>query len=367
MKVLTVIGARPQFIKAAPVSRALAALGIEEIVLHTGQHYDYGMSQIFFEELGMAPPAIDLEAGSGSHAEQTSKMLLGIEKALRAHAPDWTLVYGDTNSTLAGALAAVKLHLPVAHVEAGLRSFNRRMPEEINRLVADSVADVLFTPTRQARENLLHEGVAEGRIRDVGDVMFDAVLQHGKSAAARSTLLRDFELEPGGYVLATVHRAENTDEPDRLRSIIEGLSAVAAHVPVVVPLHPRTRRALDEMGLAAKNGALRTVSPVGYLDMIELERNASVIATDSGGVQKEAFFMRVPCVTLRDETEWTELVELGWNRLCPPTGASAVSAAIMAAIGSRGADASPYGAGDAAERIAAELAGAHHISSRVSG
>lgn len=353
MKILTVVGARPQFIKAAPVSAALAKAGLQEYLLHTGQHYDRAMSAVFFEELGLRPPDLNLEVGSASHGEQTAAMLVGIERALVAQRPDWVLVYGDTNSTLAGALAASKLHLPLAHVEAGLRSFNRRMPEEINRVVADAVADLLFVPTETARRNLQQEGLPAARIVWTGDVMYDVALGFRDAAGERSRILDRLGLAPSGYVLATVHRAENTDEPARLDAIVAGLAAVARKLPVVLPLHPRTRGCVQARGLSLEG--IHLLEPLGFLDMVRLEMSAAVIATDSGGVQKEAFFHRVPCVTLRDETEWVELVEAGWNRLCPPGDPERVASAILAAAGTAGQSIAPYGDGHAADLIAARL------------
>jgi UDP-GlcNAc3NAcA epimerase len=352
-KILSVVGARPQFVKASPVSRALKAAGAQELMLHTGQHYDAGLSQVFFDELEIPPPLLNLGVGSGSHAEQTAQMLVGIEKAVLAHEPDWVLVYGDTNSTLAGALAACKLHFRVAHVEAGLRSFNRRMPEEVNRVVADALADLLFVPTQTAIDNLLREGVAKEKIHLVGDVMFDAAREFGERARLRSKILERLALTRGGYVLATIHRAENTDDPARLANLFQALAKLASERKVVLPLHPRTRKALESAGLATD--ALTLIEPVGYLDMAQLERNAAVIATDSGGVQKEAFFYRVPCVTLRDETEWVELVELGWNRVCPPTGVERIVGEIRSAVGTQGRDAPQLQRADAAQRIAQVL------------
>ena len=352
MRVLTVIGARPQFIKAAPVSAAMREAGCEQVLVHTGQHYDYGMSQVFFDELGIPKPDINLGVGSGKHGQQTAGMLVGLEEAIETHKPDWVLLYGDTNSTLAGALASAKLHVPVAHVEAGLRSFNRRMPEEINRIVADSVSDLLFVPTAEAAANLAHEGVSEEKVHLVGDVMYDAALMHGERAEQMSDVLQRIGVCAGDFVLATVHRAENTDDPDRARVVFEALGRVSDGIPVVLPLHPRTRGVLDALGLLADvERRLRIIEPVGYLDMIKLERSAAVVATDSGGVQKEAFFQGVPCVTLRDETEWVELVEMGWNRVSPPTSVDAVVDAIHSAIGTTGRPVKPYGDGSASRKI----------------
>jgi UDP-GlcNAc3NAcA epimerase len=353
-RILTVVGARPQFIKVAAVSRAIATHGdLAETIVHTGQHFDHGMSEVFFEELGLPRPHHNLGIGGGGHGAMTGAMLQALEALMAELRPDRVLVYGDTNSTLAGGLAAAKLHLPVAHVEAGLRSFNRRMPEEINRVLVDHLADLLFSPTDAASANLRREGLDPGSIHQVGDVMFDCVRLFSESAATRRTLLGDLGLEPGQYVLATIHRAENTDDPDRLRIVAEALEQVARHLPVVLPIHPRTRQALDRFGIGLPR--TRIVEPVGYLDMLVLQRGAATIATDSGGVQKEAYFHGVPCVTLRSETEWAELVELGWNHLAPP-GRAGLASEILASIGRRGASASPYGDGFAAERIARHLA-----------
>ncbi len=362
MKIATVVGARPQFIKAAVVSRALrSSPGMEEILIHTGQHYDENMSDVFFEELEIPRPDHHLGVGSGSHGAQTGRMLQEIEKVFTAEEPDWALVYGDTNSTLAGALVAAKLHVPVAHVEAGLRSFNRRMPEEINRVLADHASDILFAPTETAVENLRREGIVGDKVRPVGDVMYDAALYYAEKANERSRVLSELGIEPEGYVLATVHRAENTDDPANLRAIVEGLSMVVEKRPVVLPLHPRTHAALTREGLfEIASERIMLVDPVGYLDMVMLEKRACVIATDSGGIQKEAFFHGVPCVTLREETEWVETVALGWNVCVPPTTGSAIYEEIGRRLAFSGgpdstwADA-PYGDGDAGLLIAGSL------------
>ncbi len=311
MKVLTIVGARPQFIKAAPVSKALRAAGHQEILLHTGQHYDYGMSQVFFDELSISEPDINLEIGSASHGRQTGQMLIGIEELLLAERPDWVLVYGDTNSTLAGALAACKLHIPIAHVEAGLRSFNRTMPEEHNRVLTDHCANLLFCPTQTAVDNLATEGITTG-VHLVGDTMYDAVLQFADIAAQRSVILQDLALEPQQYLLATVHRPYNTDHPQNLRNILTAFMEV--ETPVIFPVHPRTRKAIDALDMTVlETSTVRLIEPVGYLDMLMLEQHARLILTDSGGMQKEAYFFGVPCITLRSETEWVETVEAGWN------------------------------------------------------
>jgi UDP-GlcNAc3NAcA epimerase len=356
LRIFTVVGARPQFIKAAPVSRAFAATpGIDEQIIHTGQHFDPWMSDIFFEELGIPVPSHHLGVSGGGHGAMTGAMLQALEPLLESERPDWVLVYGDTNSTLAGALAAAKLHIPVAHVEAGLRSFNRRMPEEQNRIVTDHLADMLFTPTDTATSNLLGEGVSQNKIHQLGDVMFDAALYCARRAADRSRVLAELGLRAGGYVLATIHRAENTDVEGRLRIIFDGLNRIATELPVVLPLHPRTRKAI--LNYNVEPAHIKLIDPVGYLDMVALESNAAVIATDSGGVQKEAFFHGVPCVTLRDETEWVELVEAGWNRLAPPESAASIFDAFVAARGRRGSDVTPYGSGDAAQKICEAIRG----------
>ncbi|MGE5207441.1 MAG: non-hydrolyzing UDP-N-acetylglucosamine 2-epimerase [Chlamydiota bacterium] len=360
MKTVSVVGARPQFVKAAVVSRALGAAGVQDVLVHTGQHYDGNMSGVFFAELGIAEPAYNLKAGSGSHGRQTAHMLQGIEDILLSERPQWVLVYGDTNSTLAGALAAVKLHIPVAHVEAGLRSWNRAMPEEINRVLTDHSSALLFAPTTAAVRNLRAEGIQGSQVRLVGDVMYDAVLLFTRMAVAVSDISSRLRLTKSGYVLATIHRAENTDSPTRLQAILGGLARVARRLPVILPLHPRTRQVIAKNSDLQRAAAeLQIIPPVGYLDMLALERQARVIATDSGGVQKEAFFHRVPCVTLRDETEWEELIELGCNRLAPPEQAETVAGAVEAALSTKvTVSDSPYGDGHTAQLIAKELAAA---------
>lgn len=360
MKIVTVLGARPQFVKAAVVSAALSRHeALSECIVHTGQHYDRNMSDVFFEELGLPAPSRHLAVGSASHGFQTARMLEGIEAALLEERPEMVLVYGDTNSTLAGALAAVKLHIPVAHVEAGLRSFNRRMPEEINRVLTDHVSNILFAPTDRAVENLLREGARLDSIHQVGDVMFDASLTFGAKSDESSDILARLGVSSKSYVLATVHRAENTDDSGRLANIVEGLRQISVRRPVVLPLHPRTRRLLsDHPRLALEDSHIQVIDPVGYLDMLQLEKHARLVMTDSGGVQKEAYFYGVPCVTLRDETEWVELLQIGWNALWPP---SAGPERLMAIVD--GYEASPpinrpkiYGRGNSAEAIAAVLA-----------
>lgn len=356
-KVLTVLGARPQFIKASVVSHAIASTsGLVEVMLHTGQHYDANMSEVFFDELGMNKPDYFLDIHGGNHGAMTGRMLEAVEQVLLQEQPDVVLVYGDTNSTLAGALAAAKLDIPVAHVEAGLRSFNMKMPEEINRILTDRISRWLFTPTHTASANLLREGHAQSSITEVGDVMYDVALHHGSRVQADTGLMAALGLTEKGYVLATIHRQENTDHPQRLAVIVEALRVTARTLPVVWPLHPRTRAKLQKAGLLeALASQVTLIDPLGYLDMVQLEKFAALIATDSGGVQKEAFFYQVPCITLRNETEWVELVQAGWNRLVPPEDAGVVQATIDAALGSRGQDVQPYGVGDAARRVAASI------------
>lgn len=356
-KIVTIVGARPQFIKASAVSAIIQATpDVDEIIIHTGQHYDANMSDVFFAELGIPRPAHNLDVHGGSHGAMTGRMLEGIERLLRDLRPDTVLVYGDTNSTLAGALAAAKLHIPVAHVEAGLRSFNMRMPEEINRILTDRISDWLFTPTEEARGHLRNEGVSPDRIYNVGDVMFDVALLHGGRVDAAGGALQRWKLEPGSYALATVHRAENTDNPQRLAHIVDALSELAQLTRVVWPVHPRTKAILSNTGRWEEiEKVVMIVDPVSYLEMVQLEKFAALIATDSGGVQKEAFFHKVPCVTLRDETEWTELVDAGWNRLAPPVSTRNMVEAFRAALGSEGKGVAPYGRGDAAQAIVRHL------------
>lgn len=323
MKIVTIVGARPQFIKAAPVSRAIAehnvtvpdpSAFISEFILHTGQHYDRNMSDVFFEEMAISAPNINLGIGSGPHGKQTGEMLIRIAEVLQTQKPDWVLIYGDTNSTLAGAIAASKLHIPVAHVEAGLRSFNMRMPEEINRILSDRISTLLFCPTKTAVKNLKAEGITSG-VYNVGDVMYDASLFYREMAKEKSSILRDLSLKPKGYVLVTCHRAENTDNPKRLSGIVDGLIKVAEQIKVVFPLHPRTKKRIIEQGLVNRLSKLEMLPPVSFLDMVQLEESAKVIITDSGGVQKEAYFFDIPCITMRDETEWVETVQTGCNIL----------------------------------------------------
>jgi UDP-N-acetylglucosamine 2-epimerase len=321
MKVVSIVGARPQFIKAAVLSRELCKEHTE-ILVHTGQHYDENMSAIFFEELGIPEPQYSLKIGSGLHGAQTGAMLAAIEQVLLKEQPDWVVVYGDTNSTLAGALAAAKLHIKVAHVEAGLRSFNRVMPEEINRILTDHISDVLFCPTQTAVDHLMTEGITQG-VHLVGDLMYDALMWSVEQGKKHPDPLKRLELYPKGYLLATVHRAENTDDPARLQGILQAFNALEELL--VWPVHPRTRKKLDEMGFQPA-GHIHLIEPVGALDMACLESNARLILTDSGGVQKEAYWLGVPCVTLRDETEWVETVTSGWNVLVGANPAALLTA-----------------------------------------
>lgn len=314
-KILTVIGARPQIIKAFPVSRELKKTSIQEIIVHTGQHYDFEMSEIFFQETGLSQPHYNLKVGSGTQAEQTARMMIKLEKVLEKEKPNLVLVYGDTNSTLAGALTAAKLNLPVAHIEAGLRSFDFSMPEEINRVLTDRLSTLLFAPTREAIKNLKKEGMKKG-VFLTGDVMFDAALFFSKQAVKNSLILKKLKLNPGSYYLLTIHRPANTDKPENLSSILKALSS--SPKTVVFPAHPRTRKYLNKWGLGSitkKNQQIKIIPPVGYLDFIALEKGAEKILTDSGGVQKEAYFYGVPCITLRENTEWVETVKAGWNIL----------------------------------------------------
>lgn len=354
-KIITIVGARPQFIKAAMVSRHLRKhSSLQEIMIHTGQHYDYNMSSLFFDELALAKPEYNLEIGSGTHGQQTGEMLIALEKIFVEEKPQWILIYGDTNSTLAGALAAAKLNIPIAHVEAGLRSLNRYMPEEINRILADQLSTLLFAPTEIAVKNLQNEGHSNDRIHQVGDVMLDAAIEYSQKAEKQSQILQRLKLTSKEYVLATVHRQENTDDVRYLKAIMEGLSFVAEEIPVIIPLHPRTQKMLTAYDLWERFAkALKFIEPVGFLDMIQLEKNAKVIATDSGGVQKEAFFYKTSCVTLRHETEWTELVTLGYNLLAPPENSQLIYAMITKAMSIKMREDVPnvYGEGHASQKI----------------
>jgi len=344
-RIVSIVGARPQFIKASPLTRALRAR-CNEILVHTGQHYDYGMSDVFFEDLDIPEPDYHLGVGSGNHGAQTGAMLAAIEAVLEKEKPDVVLVYGDTNSTLAGALAAVKLHIPVAHVEAGLRSFNRAMPEEINRVVTDHVARWLFVPSVTACEQLRREGI-DTSVHIVGDIMYDALLMHRKRAETRSRILDQLKIVPRAYYVATIHRAENTDHPETLRALVNALEDLGK--PVVLPLHPRTEKKLREYAIDVGRN-VRCVKPVGYLDMLLLQEHAACVLTDSGGVQKEAYYLGVPCVTLRSETEWVETVNAGWNLLCG-TETGAIMQSVQKMERCPVAHPDLYGDGKTADRI----------------
>lgn len=355
MRVITIVGARPQFIKAAPVSRALKQAGVEELIIHTGQHYDPTMSSVFFEELNIPQPFANLGVGSGSHGWQTGRMLQAVEEILLSTKPDLGMVYGDTNSTLAGALAAAKLSIPLAHIESGLRSYNRSMPEEHNRVLTDHCSNLLFCPTDTAVQNLKNEGISEG-VHLVGDTMYDALLCYGQLAESKSTILRDLQLVAGKYYLATLHRPYNTDEPAVLSTLLEAFGSLGK--AVVFPIHPRTKQRIKRM---LPNHALAPnillLEPVSYLDMLTLERNAHTIITDSGGVQKEAFLFAVPCVTIRPETEWVETVQCGWNVLVEAERKGIV-AAVTQGPRPTGRPPALFGDGRAAERIVSVLTNA---------
>ena len=352
MKVLTVVGARPQFIKAAMVSRSIQSRGgITETLVHTGQHYDDEMSNLFFAELDIRKPDYNLEVGSASNTEQTAKILDALEPVLKLEAPDWVFVYGDTNSTLAGVLTASQMNIPVAHIEAGLRSFNRTMPEEKNRVVADHLSSLLFAPTREAVSNLEREGIVGENVRLVGDVMYDAALFYSARSDQDSVILEKLGLQKNQFLLATVHRAENTDSAERLQSIFDALVKISSDLPVVLPLHPRTKKQLQQENILDEvSRHLVIVAPVGYLDMVALTKNAAVIATDSGGLQKEAYFHRVPCITLRNETEWVELVEVGANKLAGTDSQAIVAAFRDSSQQIQGME-DLYGDGNAAVKI----------------
>ncbi len=359
MRILTVVGARPQFIKAAAVSRVVRQEH-QEILVHTGQHYDFGMSQVFFDELDLLQADYNLGVGSASHGVQTAQMIEKIEALLEQEKPDLVLVYGDTNSTLAAALAAVKIHIPIAHVEAGLRSFDMNMPEEVNRRLTDHASTLLFTPTDLATQHLRREGITQG-VHQVGDVMYDVLLNYLNLAQQRSHILDKLALESRGYVLATIHRAENTDSPARLEAILKALCS--SELTIIFPVHPRTQQRIQQMGfedMLQKSPRLRRIEPLGYLDMLQLEQNAQCILTDSGGVQKEAYLLGVPCLTVRAETEWQETVDAGWNQLV-----AAEKAAILKALSPNIYPQSRppfYGDGQAAKRIPAILSEFHKTS-----
>lgn len=350
-KILTVLGARPQFVKSGPVSAALAGR-THEVMVNTGQHYDYEMSDVFFRDLSLKEPEYNLNIGSGPHGAQTGAMMQRVEEVMLAEKPDIVLVYGDTNSTLAGALTAAKLQIPVAHVEAGLRSFNRAMPEEINRVLTDHVSALLFAPSPTSSRQLASEGIAKG-VHVTGDVMYDATLRYAPIASRLSPYPKLLNLDPGEYYLCTVHRAENTDDGEKLRQIFGALNKL--RMPVVLPLHPRTKKKIREFDISPGSN-VHMIDPVGYIDMLQLLQGSAVVLTDSGGLQKEAYYLGVPCVTLRSETEWVETVEAGWNSLAGHER-SDIAEAVAAAMKPKGERPELYGDGNAATRIAAILCG----------
>jgi len=356
LKVFTVVGARPQFVKAAVVSRVLREnFAADEFLLHTGQHFDDNMSKVFFEDMGIPEPDANLRVSGGGHGEMTGEMLSRIETQLISVKPDWVLVYGDTNSTLAGALAASKLNLPCAHVEAGLRSDNRNMPEEINRILTDHACDLLFAPTEEALIRLAREGIEGEHVVRTGDVMLDAAKVFSPVASEKSSILGTLGLTDSTFALCTLHRAENVDFRDRLESILKGLRDIAQDLPIVLPLHPRTKRRVEDFDLSNLLQPLQVLEPLGFLDMLVLQKESSLILTDSGGVQKEAFFQKTPCVTLRSETEWVELLPGGHNRLARPEVDSIPEKAKEALASSPDWDVPLYGDGRSAETIVRAL------------
>jgi UDP-GlcNAc3NAcA epimerase len=352
MKIMTIVGARPEFIQTAPVSKAIRRRHTE-ILVHTGQHYDGNMSDVFFRDLDLPEPELNLGVGSGSHAEQTGQMMIRLEEAMLREKPDWVLVYGDTNSTIAGALTAAKLHIPIAHIEAGLRSYDRTMPEEVNRVLTDHISDLLFAPTQAAVDNLAREGITRG-VQLVGDVRVDVLLGVvDKARGQQARLYAQTGLSAGEpFALATIHRASNTDDRQRLQAIAEVMSTL--EIPVVLPVHPRLRKMMKEFSFQF-SGNVRAIDPVGFLDMVALLDACEIVITDSGGLQKEAYMLRRPCVTVRDTTEWVETVESGWNRLCEPTPAE-FKAAVEDARGEPPAEHPDfYGAPGVSERICEAL------------
>jgi UDP-N-acetylglucosamine 2-epimerase (non-hydrolysing) len=352
MKILSVVGARPQFVKLAPVSRAATACGAEHVIVHTGQHYDDAMSQSFFDELGIPAPDVNLDVGSHGHAVQTGQMLIGLEPVLRDHAPDWVLVYGDTNSTLAAAVCATKLHLRLAHLEAGLRSFNRRMPEEHNRILTDHSADLCLAPTRVAMEHLAREGLADRSVL-VGDVMTDVLLATADRVSA--TPVASPIPDQHGHVLATIHRPDNTDDPERLSAILEALSALDR--PVYLAAHPRLVDRASRHGIELAQGAILTVPPLSYPQLVQAVLGSTAVVTDSGGLQKEAYLLGTPTTTIRGETEWVETLSGGWNRLVTSPSDIGPAIARSAPHSERGM---PYGDGRAAESVLAALTSHQH-------
>ena len=359
IKILTIVGARPQFIKAAPVSRAIIEHNktaikehrFQEVILHSGQHFDENMSKVFFTELKIPAPKYNLGVKGGSHGAMTGRMLEKIESVLLKENPDLVIVYGDTNTTLAGALAASKLNIKIAHIEAGLRSWNRQMPEEINRILTDHLSDILFCPTFQAIENLKKEGIQKNVIHS-GDVMFDAALLAADLSDKHDSILKTTGIKPRAYFLATLHRAENTDNEICLKSILSALNQLSLQMPVVLPVHPRTIKKIIEFDLEKLTASLKMIDPVSFLQMAVLEKNATLILTDSGGVQKEAYFHGIPCITLRDETEWIETIETGWNILA---GCDINQILEASKKRSPGTPVPEYGTGNASQKIIKNL------------
>lgn len=357
IKIVTVIGARPQFVKAAVLSKEFSASKqISEVIIDTGQHYDAQLSTIFFQELGIPAPSYQLNIGSGSHGKQTGLMLQAIEEVLIKEKPNCVVVYGDTNSTLAGALAAAKLAIPIVHVEAGLRSFNMSQPEEINRILTDRLSELLITPSQIAVDNLVREGIPIEKTVTVGDVMFDAVKLFSPISAARSTILNTVAIKEKEYCVTTIHRAENTANEDSLKAVVNSLNQIAQTTKVIFPIHPRTENALSSYNLLPLlSEKIKVIKPVGYLDMLQLTQYANFIVTDSGGLQKEAFYLQIPCIVLREQTEWLELIENGWNFLVPPCDTSTLEDSLAKVRNSPGDWHNPYGDGKSASLIADEI------------
>lgn len=350
MKIVSVVGARPQFVKLAPIHKAALAAGVDHVIVHTGQHYDPMLSDVFFEDLGIGTPDVHLGVGSGSHGVQTGSMLAALDAVFDEHRPDWVLVYGDTNSTVAAALSAVKMHIPVAHLEAGLRSFNRRMPEEHNRVMTDHAADLLLAPTQVAVDHLGREGLADRTVL-VGDVMTDVLFEVRDDVGTRpSALLDELGLTTGGYYVATIHRAENTDDPARLAEVASSLGGLDK--PVILLAHPRVVAKAAAHGIALTQGSLIAHAPLAYPELIAAALSSAGVVTDSGGLQKEAFLLRIPCTTVRTETEWVETIELGWNVLA--NTAAEITAGVTRPRPAE-TETAPYGDGHAAERVISEL------------